>query len=86
MIWTDLNVLIISRTSSALTLGGRAIAAAGVLRPIRRTAEHPFVPWTDQMMFHESTERDQLAYRCKLLSSYCSVLLFSRKIKDLSES
>jgi hypothetical protein len=57
MIWTDLSVLIISSTSSALTLGGKAVAAAGVLRPTRRTAERPIVPWTDQMMIHESTER-----------------------------
>ena len=77
MIWTDLSELITSRTSSALTLGGKAGAAAGGLRPTRRTAEHSFVPWTDLMMFHESTERHHLAYRSKSPSSYCSVLLFS---------
>ena len=50
MIWTDLSVLIISRTSSVLTSGGKAVAAASVLRPIRRTAENAFVQWTEQII------------------------------------
>jgi hypothetical protein len=58
MIWTDLNELIIPRTSSALLLGGKTSAA--VSSYIRGTAKLFFVPWTDQMMFHESTNRHHL--------------------------